>query len=353
MSLLSRLNSLARVYLHRSETEAADEEELRSYVELLTASNIRDGASAEEAQRAALVELGGIEQVREQVREVRIGFAVENLARDIDHARRSLWKNRGFSLVASLTIALGVGFGGAIFSLIASVLLRPLSFPDPDRLVTVSRVQTGSVLEVVPYPIYRDWRSAQRVFAGLAAHVRADGVFAGEEGPARAAGRMVSADFFSTLGVVPALGRFFTEAEDAPGGERVLILGHEFWRDRFRIKSGHGRKDDRVQRRVLARGGSSAAEFRFLRSPQPPKRILHPARARLRSAAVHGSEGAHGERDRPPQSRGPAQDCDAGDGRDRATPDERVRGIGHRPSNRDPAFARDLFRNDALALCSC
>lgn len=112
MSLISRLNSLAHVYLRRHETEAEDAEEVRSYVESLTEAKMRDGTGEEEARRAALIEVGGIEQVLEQIRESRPGYFVESFARDINYARRSLCRSPGFTLVTCLTIALGVGFGG-------------------------------------------------------------------------------------------------------------------------------------------------------------------------------------------------------------------------------------------------
>ena len=233
MSLLSRLNSLARVYLRRNETEAADEEEVRFYVESLTEAKIRDGVGESDARRAALMEVGGIEQVMEQIRESRPGYFVENFARDMNYARRSLCRSPGFTLVACLTIALGVGFGGAIFSLVTSILLRPLPYPDSGRLVEIRQLEPNSVIEFVSYPDYQDWRAEQQAFGELGAQMRTDGVFTGGEKPERVGGRMVSANFFRALGAIPELGRFFTEAEDAPIGERALVLGHDFWQRRF------------------------------------------------------------------------------------------------------------------------
>ena len=233
MSLLSRLNSLARVYLRRNETEAADEEEVRFYVESLTEAKIRDGVGESDARRAALIEVGGIEQVLEQIRESRPGYFAESFARDINYARRSLCRSPGFTLVACLTIALGVGFGGAIFSLLTGILLRPLPYPHSERLVEIRQLQPDSAIEFVSYPDYQDWRAEQRAFVEMAAQMRTDGVFTGGEEPERVSGRMVSANFFRALGAIPELGRFFAEAEDAPSGERALILGHDFWQRRF------------------------------------------------------------------------------------------------------------------------
>ncbi len=233
MSLISRLNSLAHVYLRRRETEAEDAEEVRSYVESLTETKMRDGTGEEEARRAALIEVGGIEQVLEQIRESRPGYVVESFGRDINYARRSLCRSPGFTLVACLTIALGVGFGGAVLSLVTSLLWRPLPYLESGRLVGVSQVLPNSVIEFVSYPDYLDWRAEQRAFVELAAQMRTDGVFAGGEEPERVSGRMVSANFLRALGAVPELGRFFTEAEDAPSGARALVLGYDFWQRRF------------------------------------------------------------------------------------------------------------------------
>ena len=200
MSLISRLNSLARIYLRRQETEALDDEEVRFYVEMLIASKRRDGFSEEEARREALIEVGGIEQVKEQVRESRTGYLVESFARDINYARRSLGRSPGFTLVACLTVALGVGFGSAIFSLVTGVMFRPLPYPESARLMSVSEVRPGSILELVSYPNYLDWCAEQRVFTDLAAHMRTGGVFTGGEEPDRVTGRMVSGKFLSNLG---------------------------------------------------------------------------------------------------------------------------------------------------------
>lgn len=233
MSLLSQLQSLARVYLRRAETEAADEEEVRGYVESLTESKMRDGAAEKEARRAALVEVGGVEQVMEQLRESRPGYVVESFARDITYARRSLCRSPGFTLVACLTIALGVGFGGAVLSLITGLLFKPLPYPEPGRLVAISQVHSDSVLESVSYPDFLDWRAEQQHFVELSAQMRTDGVFTGGKNPERASGRMVSANFLRALGIVPGLGRAFTETEDTPHGARALLLGHGLWQRRF------------------------------------------------------------------------------------------------------------------------
>ncbi len=234
MSLISRLNFLARVYLRRNETEAADEEEVRSYVDSLTETKIRDGAGEVEARRAALIEVGGIEQVMEQIRESRPGYVVESFARDINYARRSLCRSPGFTMVACMTIALGVGFGGAVLSLVTSLLLKPLPYPHSGRLVGITQVLPHSVIEFVSYPNYLDWRAEQRAFVEMAAQMHTDGVFTGGKEPERVSGRMVSANFFRALEAVPELGRFFTEAEDAPSGARALVLGYDFWQRRFR-----------------------------------------------------------------------------------------------------------------------
>ena len=162
-----------------------------------------------DARRAALIEVGGIEQVMEQIRESRPGYFVESFARDINYARRSLCRSPGFTLVACLTIALGVGFGGAVFSLVTSILLRPLPYPDSGTpggdIAKCNPIQLSSSFRI---RIIRIGGPSSGLFVELAAQMQTDGVFTGGEKPERVSGRMVSANFFPALGAVPELGRF-------------------------------------------------------------------------------------------------------------------------------------------------
>ena len=158
---------------------------------------------------------------------------LESLQRDVRQALRVLAGKPGFTAVAVLTLGLGIGAATTIFSVVNEVLLKSLPYPNPERLVVVSESSKQAAAMPVSYPDFLDWQSQQTVFEDLAARIPVSYVLTGAGEPERVAGRRVTASFFRTLGVQPALGRSFTDAEDAPGGERVVILSHELWQRRF------------------------------------------------------------------------------------------------------------------------
>jgi putative ABC transport system permease protein len=157
-----------------------------------------------------------------------------SLIQDLRYAARTLLKTPGFTLVAVLTLALGIGANTAIFSVLYAVLLRPLPYPQPDRLVGLSQVYRGSRYErAVDWRGYRFLDEYSTVFQSLAVSTNLGfNVFTGEEAD-RARGMRVSADFFRVLGVSPLLGREFSADEDQPGGPQVAILSHGYWQRRF------------------------------------------------------------------------------------------------------------------------
>ena len=217
MALLSRVASLWRNLTDKESVEDELTEELRAHVDLLTEKKLAEGFSAEQARRAALLEVGGIEQVKERVREVRTGRRLEDLIQDLRYALRGLRKQRGFTAVAVLTLALGIGANTAIFTVINTVLLRPLPYEQPDRLVvlmeTVSERSVG-----VSYPNFVDWRNQTTALENVAAvRTRESFNLTGAGESERLAGRLVSANFLSTLGVKPIRGRDFLPEEDQPG----------------------------------------------------------------------------------------------------------------------------------------
>src|ERR1035438_6864557 len=164
------LAAFFRNVLRKKQTEQELDDELRAYLELTAAENVRCGMSLEDALQKARRDLGGMEQVKESVRDVRLGISLEILMQDIGYALRSLRKNSGFTTVAILTLALGIGANTTIFSVVNGVLFKPLPYPNPDRLVTLWETHPtwGPFLTVAPANFY-DWRQQNTSFSRLAA----------------------------------------------------------------------------------------------------------------------------------------------------------------------------------------
>src|SRR5215475_5495280 len=182
---------------------------------------------------------------------------------DLRFGLRMLLKRKGVSAVAALTLALGIGANTAIFSVMNGVLLKSLPFPEADRLVVLNEASKSSPVMSVSYLNLRDWQRRQTVFENLTAYLPGSFVLTGAGEPEEIGGRLVTANFFATLGVWPALGRAFTEDEDKPGGERVVILSHRVW-------EGHFNGDPNLVGRTIQLNGAShmvvgvtAADFDF------------------------------------------------------------------------------------------
>src|SRR5208282_991752 len=152
------------------------------------------------------------------------------LVEDVRYGLRMLRKNPGFTTVALLTLALGIGANTAVFSIVNGVLLNPLPFPDSDKLVTLFESKPNFREGSISYPNFLDWQRDNHAFTSIAAY-RPDTfslTSAGE--PEQVRGEMVSADFFSILGVKPVLGRMFTPEEDQLGAGRVVLVTSTFWK---------------------------------------------------------------------------------------------------------------------------
>lgn len=234
MPLLPRLSSLWRNLFDKTNVEHELAEELRAHLDLLTEEKIHNGLTPEAARRAALVELGGVEHVKEGVREVRHGRLLEDLAQDARYALRSLRKHPSFTAVAIFTLALGIGANTAIFSVINTVLLRPLPYENADRLVVILETVADSSIGGVSYPNFVDWRNQNTVFANVAAvRQRESFNLSGVGESERLQGQLISANFLSTLGVKPIRGRDLVAEDDRPGATPVVILSHALWQRRF------------------------------------------------------------------------------------------------------------------------
>lgn len=233
MPIQSRLISLWRNLFHKDSAEVELTEELDTYLEMLIEIKMNEGLDPAEARRAALIEIGGIEQVKEQVREVRIGQTLETVWQDLRYGARMLLKQPGFTLIAVFTLGLGIGANTAIFSIVNAVLLRPFPYKAPERLVIIQeRFSAGGV--TVSYPNFVDWRVQSTGFEAISAVRENENFnFTGIGEPERLQGRLVSAEFLSVLGINPLLGRDFLAEDDRPGAAPAVILSYGFWQRRF------------------------------------------------------------------------------------------------------------------------
>ncbi|HEV2247032.1 MAG TPA: ABC transporter permease, partial [Terriglobia bacterium] len=216
----------------RLEQEINDE--LRAHLEMLIEENVRRGMTLEEARYAGMRSFGGVEQVKESYREQRGLVIMETLLQDVRFGLRQLRRNPGFTIVAVLTLALGIGANTAIFSVVNAVVLRALPYPHSRRLVWVAEVIPALNAELAGGADYLDWRDQNKSFERMTAYDPAVSFnLTGRGTPARVHAAQVSANFFPTLGVDPQLGRSFTPEEDQPNGPNTVVLMHAFWQQYF------------------------------------------------------------------------------------------------------------------------
>jgi len=223
-----RLGGLFR--RNRGERELAAE--MESHLQMHIEDNLRAGMSAVEARREALVKLGGIEQTKERYRDRRGLPLLESLLQDLRFAFRILLKNPGFTAVAVMIMALGIGANTAMFSVVNAVLLRPLPYREPGRLTIVWAKDDRGKPGNVGYATYVDWRSQSKSFEELALYRSWSPVLQSNE-PEQLSGLRVTNNFFRTLGVHPQFGRDFHQEEDIPSASHVVILSHNLWQRRF------------------------------------------------------------------------------------------------------------------------
>ena len=210
------------------------EDELRSHIERQTAANIAAGLPLEEARRQAVLQLGALEGVKENCREERRGFWLESFYVDVRYALRILSKNPGFTIIAILTLALGIGANAAIFSVVQGVLLAPLPYSEPDRLVLVWQYNLTLKHPIsVSYPDFLDWQRDARSLQQMAAFDSQDRNLTAPGTPEHLNGEEISSGFLSTLGIKPILGREFSPEEDKQGAAPVVLISDRLWRNRF------------------------------------------------------------------------------------------------------------------------
>jgi putative ABC transport system permease protein len=242
---LARARALWRNLFAKDAVERDLDEHVRSYIELLAAEKLRSGMSRTDAWRAARIEFGGAEHVKDEVRAERSGATLETTMQDVRYAVRTLVRRPGFTIVAVTALALGIGATTSIFSVVNGVLLRPLPYREPDRLVAV--LHDGQ--DPVSPANYLDWKRENTVFSSMGAAEYWGGTLNGDI-PERVQGLRITSDILTITGVRPIIGRPFGPADDSPTGDPPVLLSWAFWQARFAGRSAV------VGERVLVDGAS-------------------------------------------------------------------------------------------------
>jgi len=243
-----RLRSLLRA----RQVEQELDEELGHHMQRQIEAHLAAGMSPEEARRTALLEFGGIEQRKEECRDARGLVFVEGVWQDLGYALRTLTKSRAFTTVAVLSIGLGIGANTAIFTFVNAALLKPLPYPQAERIVALQERMPESGTTTLVHPVsFVEWHERARSFEALAIGQPLPVNTDGADGAEMISGFWSTAGLFRVFGVAPALGRAFAEEESRPGAAQVVVLSDGYWRRRFGA-------DFRVVGRTIRMGGSQA-----------------------------------------------------------------------------------------------
>ena len=234
--MLSDLFFRLRALFRRRSVELDLDDELRFHFQKQVAKYVQSGLAPEEANRRAQLAFGGLEQVREDCREARGVSLLEKLAQDIRFSLRILRKSPSFTAIAVLTLALGIGANTAIFSLINSVLLKPLPFKNPAQLVSLRETESAPGDFPLDGADYLDWQTQNKTFEAMSLYTYgfARSFRTGDRGlPESVAVVATQANFFETIGVQPLIGRVFSDGEDVAGKDHVIVLSYGFWLRHF------------------------------------------------------------------------------------------------------------------------
>jgi putative ABC transport system permease protein len=256
-----RLRSLLR----REEVERELDEEMRYHLEKTIEEGVASGLSREEARHVALRAMDGIEQQKEECRDMRKVHWLEDFLQDLCYAARMLRRNPGFAAVVVLTLALGIGANTAIFSVVDGILLRPLPYGDAGRLVIVweNNLRRGHAHNVVSPPNFLDWQAQNRVFSAMSYISDLRGNLTGNGEPEQIVTQYVSANFFSVLGVSPILGPGFTPENGEDGKDNVVVLSYGLWKRRFAGDPAIVGKTRELNGKVLSVIGVMPEQFNF------------------------------------------------------------------------------------------
>ena len=229
MSLASRLRSWSQTLFRRDQRDREMETELRFHVESHADDLARNGLSPDEALRQARLAFGGVARTKEECRDATGVSFIESIAQDTRFGLRTLRKNPGFAAIAVITLALGIGANGAIFSVVNSVLLHPLAYNDPDHLVTILHYGTAPISP----GNYLDYRDQSKSFETTGAAEAWSPNFTDVAQPEHLIGLRVTQNMLPMLGVQPQIGRLFLENEDTSGNDHEVIISYGLWQRRF------------------------------------------------------------------------------------------------------------------------
>ena len=231
--LWSRVRSWLWTTLRRSRMESEMDTELRFHIETYAEDLVNRGVAREEAMRRARLEFGGIEQVKEEVREAQGVQMVESLLQDLRHGANNMLRTPGFTAITVLTLALGIGATTAIFSAVNPILFESLPYPHAGRIMMIRDYGTDGLRSRVAFHTYRELAERSRSFEAITVTKLWQPTLVGATEPERFDGQFVSASYFRVLGVPPFLGRDFEAADDRLNGPHVVILSDELWKRRF------------------------------------------------------------------------------------------------------------------------
>ncbi len=251
------------------------DDEIESHVQMAIRDRIERGESSENATANARREFGNAGVVMEVTRDAWGWRWLENILRDLRYGTRVLRQNPGFTAVAILTMALGIGANTAIFSVVYAALLRPLPYYQPDRIATIGETRSqahldDSVIADSSYPDYIDWTNQTKTFDSLGAYQGNQYTYTGSGSPEILQGGMVTASWFATLGVKMAMGRDFLPGEDVPNGPKVAIVSYDFWKQRLGANPSIVGQSLRLDGQSYTLAGVLPRNFEFTPLNSPP-----------------------------------------------------------------------------------
>lgn len=276
----------------RKQLEREISAELESHLELHIADNLRAGMTPQEGRRAALIKLGGLSAAKEAYRDQSTLPLLENVLLDLRFAARQFGRNPAFAITAVVVLSLGICAASAIFAFVDAALLKPMSYKDSARLVAVDESSLMFPRNNLSYFDYLDWKKFNKAFASLDVYTGTGYLLKTRDRVELVNAASVSAGFFGTLGITPALGRTFRTGEDLPSSPQTVMLTYSFWQKRF------GGKQDVIGQSLVLSGeqhtiiGVLPADFQF--APRGNAELwtpLHPVAGCQTRRSCHNLDG--------------------------------------------------------------